>query len=178
MSTASQSTIAETPQKLHASRIGARGLVACWSEEAEGNKRDRNVYCRTETSHDSSRPVHFRSRHITLSCSVAPIFGSRGELITSPGHRPQSIQPCPSIHISWHGHLSSSPRLPLRNDISESSFAATGSSRQLCPTQPEVQFCWLLTRGPKDHRRRPKCPCSTVTYPAQRGNRCEFLVFI
>src|SRR5271166_3430386 len=51
-----------------------------WSEEAEGTNGIGTCIAekRPITIHQAQ---HFRSRHISLSCSVAPIFGIRGELI-------------------------------------------------------------------------------------------------
>jgi AraC-like DNA-binding protein len=73
-------------------------LGGVWSEEAEGTNG-------IGTSIAERRPVtihhaqHFRSRHITLSCSVAPIFGSRGELIGALDT--SSIDPA----LSEHSHI-------------------------------------------------------------------------
>ena len=51
-----------------------------WSEETEGTNGIGTCIAeaRPVTVH---RTQHFRSRHLNLSCSVAPIFGTRGELI-------------------------------------------------------------------------------------------------
>jgi AraC-like DNA-binding protein len=51
-----------------------------WSEEAEGTNGIGTCIAerRPVTIHQAQ---HFRSRRISLSCSVAPIFGIRGELI-------------------------------------------------------------------------------------------------
>jgi AraC-like DNA-binding protein len=72
-------------------------LGGVWSEAAEGTNG-------IGTSIAEQRPItvhqteHFRARHISLSCSVAPIFGGDGELIG--GLDVSSIDP----GLSEHSH--------------------------------------------------------------------------
>jgi AraC-like DNA-binding protein len=68
-----------------------------WSEETEGTNGIGTCIaeCRPVTIHLAQ---HFRSRHIGLSCSVAPIFGIAGELIGTLDI--SSIDP----NLSEHSH--------------------------------------------------------------------------
>lgn len=99
-----------------------------WSEDTEGTNGIGTCIAeqRAVTIH---RAQHFRSRHITLSCSVAPIFGLHGELISALDI--SSIDPdlYPSNREAWQKRSSSRRHVPYKNAISGSSFAGNGSSR-------------------------------------------------
>jgi AraC-like DNA-binding protein len=55
-------------------------LGGVWSEEAEGTNGIGTCVAE-QRSVNIHRSQHFRARHISLSCSGSPIFGSKGEFI-------------------------------------------------------------------------------------------------
>jgi transcriptional regulator of acetoin/glycerol metabolism/AraC-like DNA-binding protein len=75
-------TIDHRGEQTEAARFSYWGtwIGGIWSEETEGTNGIGTCIAegRPVTVH---RTQHFRLRHVNLSCSVAPIFGIRGELI-------------------------------------------------------------------------------------------------
>ena len=85
-------------------------LGGVWSEEVEGTNAIGTciVEERPVTVH---RGQHFRSRHINLSCSGAPVFGVDGGLIASlgrVGNRSGTLRTC--ARTDWAPHSKSGAR--------------------------------------------------------------------
>src|SRR5260370_32389845 len=107
-------------------------LGAVWSEEVEGTNGIGTciVEERPVTVH---RSQHFRSRHINLSCSGAPVFGADGRLIAV-------------LDVS-----------AIDPELSERAHALTGALTVPSARAVEVRFFpeqirreWIVARAPRE----------------------------
>ena len=118
-------------------------LGGVWDEAFEGTNGIGTVISeeRPVTIH---RSQHYRTRHIDLSCSGAPIFGTDGRLMAVLDV--SAVDPALSERAhALTGVLTIASARAIEERFFGSSFDANGSSRLRCPNIAARECCWPST---------------------------------